>query len=321
MKVLTIGAVTTDLLMRVERLARPDEEVRVISVDSYDGGSAANVAVALSRLGLEAAYFGCVGDDSEGTRHLTVLSAEGVDTRRVMISRTGSRTSQVMGFVECGGARQLYFHGAASEEITADDITEELLDGIEWVHVCTLGPEFAERILELNRRRPRHIGLSLDPGCVGLEGDRAERVRASLGEVDALFVNEVEFERLFPGMRPEEAGRLPPEGLAGHTAIKLGERGAYLLTRRGDLTYHPAFRVTAVDSTGAGDAFAAGFLVGIARHYSPEYLGPFANAVAALVAKHYGARVGLPSLDRVESFLREQRSPPPRPPKGRNPAC
>lgn len=306
MTVLTIGAVTTDRLMRVDRLAMPDEEVRVTAVDSYDGGSAANVAVGVSRLGVPAAYLGCVGSDSAGEHHRKILAAEGVDTDRIITSRTGARTSEVMGFVEPGGARQLYFHGGASDELTPEDLTGELLDGIDCVHLCTLGPEFAERLIVLSRRAGRKILISFDPGCLGIAGERLHRVRAVARAVDMLFVNTLEFRQLYPDVAPAEVHTLPPLELPARMAIKQGERGAYLYIREQGVTYHPAFPVAAVDSTGAGDAFAAGCLAGTARGYAPARMGPFANAVAALVTRQYGCRPGLPTMAQVDSFLETQ---------------
>lgn len=306
MTVLTIGAVTTDRLMRVDRLARPDEEVRVTAVDNYDGGSAANVAVGVSRLGVPAAYLGCVGSDSEGEHHREILMAEGVDTERVITSRTGARTSTVMGFVEPGGARQLYFHGGASDELTPEDLTGALLDGIDCVHLCTLGPEFAERLIVLSRSAGRKIVVSFDPGCLGIAGERLHRVRALAPDVDMLFVNALEFSELYPDVAPAEVHTLPPLELPARMAIKLGERGAYWYSREQGVTYHPAFAVDAVDSTGAGDAFAAGCLAGTSRGYAWARLGPFANAVAALVTRQYGCRPGLPTMAQVDSFLETQ---------------
>lgn len=306
MTVLTIGAVTTDRLMQVDRLAMPDEEVRVTAVESYDGGSAANVAVGVSRLGVRAAYLGCVGNDSEGDHHRGSLESEGVDVGRIRTSRTGARTSTVMGFVEPGGARQLYFHGGASDELTPEDLTVDTFDGIDRIHLCTLGPEFAERLIDLGRSSGRKMLISFDPGCLGIAGERLHRVRAIAPAVDMLFVNALEFRQLYPHVAPAEVNTLPSSELPARMAIKLGERGAYLYSREQGLTYYPAFEVAAVDSTGAGDAFAAGCLAGIALGYGPRRMGPFANAVAALVTRQFGCRTGLPTMAQVTSFLESQ---------------
>ena len=88
-------------------------------------------------------------------------------------------------------------------------------------------------------------------------------------------------------------------------AIKVGERGAYLFSRDEGLTHCQAFRVETVDSTGAGDAFASGYLVGLANGFSAKRLGPFANAVAALETRRFGCRAGLPTMEAVMLFLRD----------------
>lgn len=303
MTVLTIGAITTDRLMRVDRLAMPDDEVRVTAVENHDGGSAANVAVGVRRLGMPASYLGCIGNDSEGEHHRRILAAERVSTAYILTSRSGSHTSSVMGFVEPGGARQLYFHGGASDELVPEDVTDEALEGVDCVHLCTLGPEFAERLIVLRRNLGRRILISYDPGCLGIAGDRLARVRAIAPAIDMLFVNALEFRQLYPDVTAADVHTLPKNQLPAGMAIKLGERGAYLYSREQGTTFHPAFAVAAVDSTGAGDAFAAGCLAGIARGYAPARMGPFANAVAALVTLQYGCRPGLPTMTQVTSFL------------------
>ncbi len=304
MRILTIGCVTTDLLVRVDRFARADEEMRAMAADTYDGGSAANVAVAIRRLGHASAFLGCIGDDPEGMRHRNVLEREGVDITRVITSRRGLRTTLVVGIVQSSGDRQLYFHGGAAEELAPSDITLESLDRIDCVHLCTLGPELVERILELRRRCGNRIMLSIDPGCVGLEGPRAARVRAILPDTDLLFVNDVEFSQVFGDLEPTDLPDIAASELPQRVAIKLGDRGAFLFSREDGLTHCPAFSVDAIDSTGAGDAFAGGYLAGLAAGLPPAQLGRFASAVAAMETRYVGCREGLPTLDAVTLFLR-----------------
>lgn len=305
MNILVIGCVTTDLLMQVDRFARADEEIRAAAVQTYDGGSGANVAVGVSRLGKSAAFMGCIGDDAEGARQREVLLKEGVDISRVFTSRHGLRTAHVVGLVQPTGERQLYFHGGAAEEITPADVTAELLDGIDCVHVSTLGPEFAERVLDLRRSRVRPLILSVDPGCVGLAGPRMAHVRAILPQLDLLFVNEVEFTQLFGHVAPDDLVATSMAALPERMAIKVGDRGAYLFARSEGVTHHGAFHVNAVDSTGAGDAFAAGYLAGLVDGLSSGDLGPFANAVAALETRCFGCRDGLPTIQRAQRFVRD----------------
>lgn len=98
-----------------------------------------------------------------------------------------------------------------------------------------------------------------------------------------------------------------PLGATRFAAISRGRDGSVLVTRR-EIVRVPAFEVTAVDSTGAGDAFAAGVVYGLLLRMPLPEIGRFANAMGALATRAVGARAALPSRDEITAFLREARS-------------
>jgi sugar/nucleoside kinase (ribokinase family) len=105
--------------------------------------------------------------------------------------------------------------------------------------------------------------------------------------------------------RPEEmAAFLRAQGVGG-VVIKLGQRGCYVLPQGKPGFFVPAYKVQAVDTTGAGDAFVAGFLAGLLRGWAPERCARLACAAAALNIQKVGATAGMPTLAQVESFLKE----------------
>lgn len=301
--VLAIGYVTTDLLLKVNRFPDADEEIPILSFGEYPGGSAANTAVGVRRLGVSAALLACIGDDERGRRGLEALAADGVETSRIVTTPTGPVSSYVVGAVDARGERQLYTYRGASGELSPDHLAPESLRGITHVHICTMPPDFAERGLVLARDADSPLRVSMDPGTLGCAGEYAPRLRQILPRLDLLFLNAVEL-RLLLGITdvrslPDYAGALPPR-----VAVKLGAQGCVLYRRGSRLTTAPALPVDTVDTTGAGDAFAAGYLVGWIRGLEDADLALFSNAVAALSTRAHGCRDGLPTAPQVAAFLR-----------------
>lgn len=301
-RALAIGYLTTDLLIKVNQFARTDEEVPMQAFGEHPGGSAANTAVGLSRLGIPATLLCCIGGDDRGQRGMEALEREGVATSGILTSPTGLESAYVVGVVDERGERQLYTYAGASDEIRPEHLTPEHLEGITHVHICTLGPEFVERALTLAGNAGHRIMLSLDPGTLGLASGRGDRLRALLPQVDLLFVNSVEL-NLLAGVANPEALASRVDDLPPRVAVKLGAEGCMLFRRGAPTVSAPAFAVDTVDTTGAGDAFAVGYLAGWIWGLSDQDLAVLSNAVAALSTRAYGCRDGLPSLSQVRAFL------------------
>jgi sugar/nucleoside kinase (ribokinase family) len=101
---------------------------------------------------------------------------------------------------------------------------------------------------------------------------------------------------------PRDVARALQDAGVKTVALKLGEKGCYVLTPDGELSV-PAFRIDAVDGTGSGDAFDAGFLCGILKGWDLEKTARFANAVGAMCVKALGATAGARSIEETEAFL------------------
>ncbi len=301
-KVLTAGYLTTDLLLKVERFAAPDDEIPIQSLGEYQGGSAANTAVGLRRLGVPTALLASIGDDERGRQGVHTLAAEGVDISRVVTSSRGAGSPYVVGVVDGRGERQLYAYPGAGAELMPEQLTAADLAEITHLHICTLGPEFVERALAVARGIDHEITISVDPGALGSGGARALRLRPVLPHLDLLFVNTLEL-RLLTDITDVGQVAKYADALPTSLAIKLGPAGCVLYRRGEKPVVSRAFDVQVEDTTGAGDAFAAGYLAGEILGLSLEHLALFSNAVAALSTRVFGCRDGLPSLAQVLAFL------------------
>jgi sugar/nucleoside kinase (ribokinase family) len=295
--ILCAGNIVHDILVRPADRLDFDQTVWVDDLRTSLGGNGANTAYALARLGVPVRLASIAGRDRRGDEALAILREAGVDTSGV--ARSDLPTSATVVLVRRDGARA-FFHrpGCAEEEFPID-----FPDGFSHFH---LGNIFA---LQYFRRRAagimqaaRHAGMttSLDAGWDAL-GEWAPVIDPALPLTDVLFVNCDEAARL-SGCADGSAYFLG-RGV-GLVVTKLGERGCAVRSREESLEV-PGFAVEAVDSTGAGDCFAAGFLAALQRGLSVPDAARFANAVGALSVRHLGAIAGVRSFDETAEWMQE----------------
>ncbi|WP_435346189.1 carbohydrate kinase family protein [Haloarchaeobius sp. HRN-SO-5] len=290
-RVLTAGHVNWDVTLRVDRLPEPDGESRILSQRTSGGGSAANVAVALSRLDVEPSLVGSVGDDEHGHLARRELDQVGVDLRGLLTVPDTETTVKYLLVDETGEVAVLGNDGA-NEAVRPDDVAPEHVQSVDHVHLTSQRPDTAARIAEL--AADAGIRVSFDPGRRLADRDFS----AALDSSDVLFCNHREAETVleteYPGS--EFADRV--------LVVKRGSDGAVVHTPTA--TYeHPGFGVEPVDTTGAGDAFAAGFIAALLDAEDYERALEHGNACGAIVASREGARAS-PSTEALESFLAEQ---------------
>lgn len=296
--VICFGALNLDRLCRVDRIAREDEESTVIEVEEYPGGSAANTAVGLARLGLKVGYVGKVSRDREGEILVRSLKDEGVNTRGVVVSKTG-RSGVVYGYVDRSGNRALYVDPGVNSQLDFGEIDIEYVSSTKFLHLSSFVGERAFRAqLEVLKVLPERVKVSLDPGNI-----YARKGLESLSEMlDRCYVvMPSEFEvKLITGKRDIKEGAEKILSLGPSiVAVKLGSRGCYV-TNGDESHFIGAFKVKVVDTTGAGDAFNAGFLYGVLKGRGILEAGRLGNFVASRCIMSRGARAGLPSEEDVK---------------------
>ncbi len=241
--VLCVGHVNWDVTLRVAELPAPDGEVQLRGTAEAGGGSAANVAVNLSGLGGDAALFGSTGTDEIGERARRELTASGVETRLV---EAGGSTAVKYLIVDGDGEVMVLSGAGENEAFHASDLSATALEtGV--CHLTNQPPAVAAAVAE--RARDRGTTVSFAPGRRLADRDFS----AALALADLVFVNE----REAASLGPDPWGDRLREDAA--VIVTLGADGAAVHTREWEHT-HPGFETTALDTTGAGDAFAAGYL-------------------------------------------------------------
>lgn len=265
-RVLVLGDLVLDVVLAPERPIESGTDVPG-SVGIRQGGSAANTARWLARLGIDVQLVCAVGRDGAGRSLVSQLEADGVRVRAARIA--GQRTGRVGVLVAPNGERSFVADRRAALALRPDHLKDEWFARLDLVHVpaySLMGEPIAAaaRAAVAMARATSGAAVSLDLSSIGpllAEGRRAARELVASVKPDVLFATEAEVEAFL--------GRNAGDGILDHAAIaviKQGSRGARVVAR-GDAAEPLRFdvatpHVTVADSTGAGDAFSAGFIAG-----------------------------------------------------------
>lgn len=288
--VLCVGHACWDLAFRVSHHPAADEKLFAEGFVSCGGGPAANAAVAAARLGCKTGFAGYLGNDPWGDLHIREFEREGVCLD--LLNRGTAPTPLAAVLVKPDGTRAVVNSKGDDRFLPADAMDLSgvspkviLFDG----HEPLLSPGLALAA------KKRGIPTVLDAGSVHAG------TRALAGKVDFLVCSErFSCEWTDQSDPSAAAGRLA--GLAQSVVVTLGSRGLVWKHRDGAGSM-PAFRVDAVDTTGAGDVFHGAFAAGIAMKWAWEKILKFASAAAALTCVKFGSRPGIPTLEEVRTFL------------------
>lgn len=293
--VVGFGALNVDKLFKVNRIAAKEEESFITDFAETCGGSAANTVVGLARLGCKVGFVGKVAGDREGKVLLEEFRREGVDTKGIAVAKQG-RSGTVMGFVDKNGERALYIDPGVNDQVEFNEKNKIYASQTMFLHLTSfVGEESFQTQRRILETLPKGVMVSFDPGALYARKGLAA-LESIVEKSFVLMPNAGELE-LLTGMADyrKDAEAMLKRGVKV-VAVKLGSRGCYVTDGRRSHNVE-AFKVSAVDTTGAGDAFCAGFLYGLIKHKSLEECGRIGNFVASRCATRMGARVGLPTLE------------------------
>jgi ribokinase len=285
-----VGDVATDVVVVLSGEPAPGSD-RPAAIRSRGGGAGANVAAHLARLGTPVVLAGCIGDDAAGTALATELAAAGVELRLRTVP--GAATGTIVSLVEPGGQRSMLADRGANLQLRPDDVPTPRPGGHLHLSGYTLldpGPRSAG-LTALEAAVAAGCTVSIDPASTGpLARYGVDRWLADTAAATLLLPNADEA-RLLTGCAeaPDAARALARRHRI--VAVSLGPDGA--LWASGDLLVHrPAHPTDVVDTTGAGDAFAAGLMAAwLADHaVDPAVALDAGLARAAEVVRRHGAR-------------------------------
>jgi ribokinase len=305
--IVVVGSINLDLVASTDRIPQVGETVIGRTFTTFFGGKGANQAVAVARLGYPVSMIGSVGNDAFGTQLRSGLAEAGVNTDHVETVEDSSGTALII--TGSNGDNSIVVVPGANAHLSPKSLerTAPLLKQAGFILVQLEIPlETVEYLAEFAERYD--IPFMLDPAP-------ARELPASLlRRVWWLTPNETETRELLKTNLDdnEESANAAADQLLSrgvkNVVLKLGSRGCVVAQGSQSKERIPAFSVNAVDTTAAGDAFNAGFAVGLISGYSAFESGVFASAVAGLSVTRPGAQPSMPRSDEVEEFLREHQN-------------
>ncbi len=283
-QIVCAGHVNWDVTLQVDSLPPPDGEAAVERRFQAGGGSASNTAAVLAGLGCHPLLLGSVGINDTGELVRRELEQAGVDCT-YLIQVAGETTVKYL-VVDGEGQVMVLSNEGVNEAFDATDIPAEAVAESSHLHLTGQDPETAERLIE--RAHEQDISVSFDPG-------RRVDSRAygpSISAVDTVFLNEREM------AVAREQGVLTS---GQYIVEKRGGDGAAVY-RDGETITHPGFAVDVIDTTGAGDAFAGGFLAARDAGLPAGEALAVGNACGAIAVQSVGARTTL-SWEEITAYV------------------
>lgn len=282
---IAVGACNLDLLLQVDRLAKVDDEVSIDQFEIKPGGSAANVACMVSKLGHKSGFVGTIGEDRFGRFLLDKLGELSVDTSHVL--RSG-QSGMVIAIIKEGN-RYLYTYGGVARSFSPADIQDEYLSRAEIVHLASIdspkGIDIIKKCAYLSDKAGAKV--IFDPGHLFAD-QGLKALRPILKYTYAFLPSESEVKKLMEAPVPKAANKLLSLG-PQVVVITRGAKGSYVATVDKQEIVPPVAAGRVKSSLGAGDAFASGFIAGLLKDKNPLDAASLGNFIASKTLTHRGA--------------------------------
>lgn len=287
-------------LVDQELSATIQQKIAHLNTKIATGGSVANAINGIARLEVPCGYIGAVGKDKLGLLFRNEMMNNGITT---LLKETDLPTGRAVGFVSPDGERTFATYLGAAVDMTATDIIPKLFDKFELFFIegyLVFNPALI--ISAASMAKSLGLKIALDLASYNVVEANLDILNELVDHyIDIIFANEEEA-KSFTGLKPEDA----LTNLASRcdiAVVKVGKDGAYV--QQGNQKFHiPAIGSEVIDTTGAGDFFAAGFLAGLAKGYDLEKCGKLGSLLASKVIRVIGAE--LSSGDWVEIKELEQ---------------
>jgi len=304
MSIVCVGQLVADIVVRpVEKLPYAGRTELVEDLDLLSGGCAANTAAVLAKLGAEVRLVALIGQDSFGDAALADVKRAGVNVQAVRREAQLS-TSVAIVLIDGKGERSFYYRAGGCEKLANHHVDDDVLKAAGVIHVGG-----AMKMLKLDLAEL--MGRAKSFGCItsldtdwDIYGNWMRILQGAIPKIDYLITNEEEAAMLSGKEDPREAARELLGRGPKAVAVKRGERGAMLATKDGVADF-PAYRVKVRDTTCAGDAFAAGFLLGVSLARPLDESVRLGNAAGALCTTQISHR-GVTSFEQVRRLIEEQ---------------
>jgi len=309
--VVALGDLNVDIIAHFANFPSKGGDALAYSTELHCGGSAANAAIALARLGITVGLIARIGPDSWALKALHGLQTAGVDAGGLQRD-PAAMTGLMYVVVTPDGDRTILGYRGANALTDPNQIREEYIQGARVFHLSGYAllaePQRSAALLTLEMACRHGLMVTLDPG-VSISQVALDEMHALLPVVNVLLPNLSEAQKLTKMTKPEDCAQTLLSKGCQAVALKLGRDGCLVGSQEG-LRHVPGLAVEARDSTGAGDGFAAGFIAGRLAGLSLHSAAILGNALGAMAAARVGASMetmeGRDVLALLHSYGRQE---------------
>lgn len=263
------------------------------------GGSAANTANGIANLGVGSAFIGMVGEDKLGEFYINDMVENSIEPR-FFKSKTTS-TGCAVALVSKDGERTFATYLGAAIELKAELLSKELFQGYDYFHIegyLIVNNDLIRKAIELAKQEG--LKVSIDFASYNVVEENLDFLKEICKSVDIIFANEQEA-KAFTNKEAEDSIEEISQ-ICEIAVVKIGKKGS--LIKSGDKKVIIGKRErTCVDTTGAGDMYAAGFLAGLCEGRSLEVCGQMGSILASEVIEVYGAKMDSLTWDRIKKEI------------------
>lgn len=309
--VVVFGLLVADILGRpvdLKRLPKRGSLQLIETISFSTGGNAANVGIALRKLGMKVGVIGRLGSDVWNGLIIDSLKKHGIDCTHIT-SGDSPQTSATIVCVDSGGERSFIHAPGSTRDLGSDDLLSQLkfVSRAKILMVGYLGllPQMESELPRIFQSVKKSTNVSIALDTAGIPQLNRRLTKSFLPYVD-FFIPSLDEARSLTGYSSaKEIMRFFREsGAAGVFGLKLGKRGCLVADRSGE-SFVPGFPVKeVVDATGAGDSFYAGFLAAWLRGLDTYHAAEFANMVGACCVSAIGASTGIRTFQETQQLIR-----------------
>jgi sulfofructose kinase len=293
-EVVGMGLNSVDFLCVVPEFPAPNSKVEMLQFCKQGGGQVATAMVALSRWGVKTRYVGKVGEDEWGQFSLDSLRQENVDVASVAIETHATNQFATIIVDRASGERTILWNRDERLMYRKGELQKEEICSGKLLHLD--GHDIHAAIQ--SARWAREEGM---PTVVDL--DKVEPLTSELIKEIDFVITSSRFPTLFTGISDLERALVEMQRqTSGFVCATLGHEGAIAFVD-GEILHAKGSKINAVDTTGAGDVFHAGFIYGLLQNWEVGEILRFANSAAALKCRELGGRKGIPTLEEIQNFL------------------
>ncbi len=292
--VVGMGLNSVDFLAVVPQFPAPDSKTKILRYAKEGGGQIATAMVALRRWGLCTKYIGKIGSDELGGFSQESIRRESVDVSSITTEPDALNQFAMILVDRLSGERTILWDRDERLMYRQGELRKEVVCSGRFLHLD--GHDLPAALQCVRWAKEEGIPVMIDL-------DKVEPRTPELIHDINFVITSARFPTLFTGISDRERALVElQKHTAGFVCATLGREGAMALVE-GNIIYAGGFNVTAIDTTGAGDVFHAGFIYGLLRNWDAREILRFANAAAALKCRELGGRKGIPSLQEIQRLL------------------